>query len=230
MQLPYNWYASLKGWPGALDNLVQCEMLGKRIAAFQGHLQPAPEHIFRAFELCPLKDTRVVILGQDPYPTRADGLAFSQPGSTIPSSLRYIFKALELEGFGKRTNPNLQDWADQGVLLLNTSLTNETGKTGAHLSWGWGKFTGWAVRQVLESNQPRVFMLWGKHAKELFRKVFDDPQQILPAKSVSLSILMSCHPQYMGYSGEKGDFYEAQHFTKANEWLKTWGQSPIKWV
>ncbi|KKU78960.1 MAG: Uracil-DNA glycosylase [Parcubacteria group bacterium GW2011_GWA2_47_7] len=181
---------------------------------------PAKEKMFRAFELCPPKDVRVVILGQDPYhtPGVADGLAFSTASlNPIPPSLRNIFKEIAEEyGVPIRTNPDLSDWAKQGVLLLNTSLTVDSGKANSHADIGWYEFTDAVVRTLSDQREHVVFMLWGNYARE--KRVLIDRAKHL--------VLESPHPSPL--SAYKG-FFGNGHFRKANEYLRAHDRGEVSW-
>lgn len=196
------------------------DSLGIKLASLAAadKLQPKLENVFRAFTLCKPQDLRVIILGQDPYPNGADGLAFSN--AVMKPSLRVIFKELDRSGM-RRTKTTLEDWAEQGVLLLNTCLTTETGKTFAHKDWGWEYFTEHVLRDIINKcPYPLVFMAWGTAAKGLIRKY-------ITPKSTRL-ILESCHPQAENYGGNN-KFTGNNHFAACNEFLTVAGGNPIHW-
>src|SRR3990167_3718501 len=133
-------------------------------------IYPAPKNIFRAFELCPFDKVEVVILGQDPYhgPQQANGLCFSvSNGVALPPSLQNIFKEIHSDTGGPlRNDGSLDEWARQGVLLLNAALTVEAGKAGSHQRKGWEQFTDAVIRAVSEKKEHVVFLLWGRYAQE----------------------------------------------------------------
>lgn len=181
---------------------------------------PNKEKIFRAFELCAPEDVRVVILGQDPYhtPGVADGLAFSTLAiNAIPPSLRNIFKEISEEyGTQVRTNPDLSDWAKQGVLLLNTSLTVEAGIANSHADFGWHEFTDAVIKAISDQYEHIVFILWGNYAREK-RALIDSAKHL---------VLESPHPSPL--SAHRG-FFGNDHFKKANAYLIQHGQDSIDW-
>lgn len=179
---------------------------------------PPATHTFAALERTQPEDTRVVILGQDPYhtPDKADGLAFSIPqdfGGRL-DSLGNIFKEIESDLGTPRSRTELDDWADQGVLLLNTALTVPQGKAKAHAKLGWNTF----VTQVLDrlSDRPRAYLLWGKPAQKAAQHV--DPDQNLKIETA--------HPSPL--SVHRG-FFGSRPFSRTNAWLRSIGQDPINW-
>jgi len=180
---------------------------------------PGPQ-IFQAFELCPLPNVKVVILGQDPYhgPGQAHGLCFSVPaGVPFPPSLQNIFKELHDDlGIPIPASGDLSPWARQGVFLLNAILTVEAHKPASHRGKGWELFTDQAI-QIVSQTQPHVvFMLWGQYARS--KKPLIDPSRHL--------ILEAAHPS--PYSADKG-FFGCRHFSKANAFLQAHGLEPIDW-
>lgn len=183
---------------------------------------PPGSKIFEAFNRTPFDKVKVVILGQDPYhgPNQAHGLCFSvQDGIQPPPSLINIFKELQKE-YGvavNMTNGNLTRWADQGVLLLNATLTVEAGKAGSHQGKGWETFTDAAIKALSDRREGLVFMLWGSYAQQKGR-VIDRSKHL---------VLESSHPSplsvYRGFDG-------CGHFKKANQYLQSHGQEPIDWL
>lgn len=183
---------------------------------------PSGSKIFEAFNRTPFDKVKVVILGQDPYhgPNQAHGLCFSvQDGIQPPPSLINIYKELQKE-YGvpvNMTNGNLTRWADQGVLLLNATLTVEAGKAGSHQSKGWETFTDAAIKALSDRREGLVFMLWGSYAQQKGR-VIDRRKHL---------VLESSHPSplsvYRGFDG-------CGHFKKANQYLQSRGQEPIDWL
>jgi len=181
---------------------------------------PHPKNIFKAFELTPANDVKVVILGQDPYhgANQAHGLAFSvQEDIKIPPSLNNIYKELydDLNIPIKRSG-NLESWAKQGVLLLNSVLTVESGKANSHKNIGWEKFTESVISLISKKKEILVFLLWGNyaHKKEDF------------IESNNHLILKSVHPSPLSaYNG----FFGSKHFSKANNFLKKNNIKEIVW-
>lgn len=182
---------------------------------------PKKSELFQALNLCPLDDIKVVILGQDPYPTKgfAHGLCFSVEETVFPfpKSLNNIFKELESDtGKPIPANGNLRRWAEQGVLLLNTVLTVEEGKPDSHAGKGWERFTD-AVLSVINQEQTEiVYLLWGSKAQTKAEKL--DAERNLILKTVHPSPLSA----YRGFFGSK-------HFSQANSYLLEHGKKPIIW-
>lgn len=189
------------------------------LAKDPGPIYPPRDRIFAALERSPPDLTRVVILGQDPYhtPGKADGLAFSIPqsfGGRL-DSLGNIFKELRTDLNVDRQRTDLSDWADQGVLLLNTALTVPEGKAHGHAKLGWRAL----VDQILArlDSAPRAFLLWGKPAQALGAKA-QNPEHLK---------LETAHPSPL--SAHRG-FFGAQPFSKVNAWLDARGLDPIQWA
>lgn len=182
---------------------------------------PAERNWFRALELTPLDQVRVVILGQDPYHGvgQAHGLCFSvQPGVRVPPSLRNVYKELESDlGIAPARHGFLEHWARQGVLLLNAVLTVEEGKADSHKGRGWERFTDAVIRAVNASDTPVVFMLWG--AKAQAKAAFVDTARHLVLKAPHPSPL-SAHTGFLG----------CLHFSQANAFLVANGLKPIDWA
>jgi uracil-DNA glycosylase len=183
-------------------------------------IYPDMYRIFEALRLTSYQDTKVVILGQDPYhgPNQAHGLAFSvQEGVDIPPSLVNIYKELEtdLECYIPN-NGCLESWAKQGVLLLNTSLTVIAGQANSHRNAGWEEFTDQIIRLLNDKRTPVVFLLWGNNAKS--KSAFITNKRHL--------VLTSVHPSPL--SASRG-FFGCRHFSSTNEFLKGTGQKPIDW-
>ena len=181
---------------------------------------PKGTEYFRALDLTPLEQVKVVILGQDPYhgDGQAHGLCFSvQPGVKTPPSLVNIYKEMQSDlGIPRASHGNLESWAKQGVLLLNSVLTVERGRAAAHQGQGWEKFTDAVIRQVNALPHPVVFMLWGAYAQK--KAGFVDTSRHLALKSP--------HPSPL--SAHNG-FFGCQHFSKANAFLKENGMAEIHW-
>jgi uracil-DNA glycosylase len=181
---------------------------------------PAPDNIFNALTLTPLDSVRVVILGQDPYPTPGDanGLAFSYVGVRLPASLKVILTELAEPGEApvKPTTGDLTPWARQGVLLLNAALTVEAGNAGAHLRFGWSALTDQAVAAVSERAEPALFLLWGAQARARAALVDTDRHGVIACG----------HPSPLNRAR---DFPGSRPFDAANAWLGARGRKPIDW-
>ena len=188
---------------------------------YQTHkIYPPAKLIFNAFDQCPFSKLKVVILGQDPYhgPGQAHGLCFSvNDGIVFPPSLRNIFKELKSD-VGKEipTSGNLIDWAKQGVLLLNATLTVKAQQAGSHQKKGWEQFTDAAISKISDQKESVVFILWGNYAISK-SKLIDSAKHL---------ILTSVHPSPL--SASRG-FFGNKHFSRTNEFLKEHGLEPIIW-
>lgn len=197
--------------------LVAERQAGKRIF-------PKGHEWFRALDLTPLEDVRVVILGQDPYhgEGQAHGLCFSvQPGVRTPPSLVNIYKEMEADlGIPPARHGFLEHWAQQGVLLLNAVLTVQMGMAASHQGRGWERFTDAVIRLVNARPEPVVFMLWGSYAQK--KAAFVDSVD----KGGRHLVLKAPHPSPL--SAHSG-FFGCGHFSKANAFLKAHGQKPIDW-
>ncbi len=183
-------------------------------------IYPEAKNIFNAFNLCPLSNVKVVIIGQDPYhePHQAHGLCFSvESGVDFPPSLVNIYKEIESDIEHKSiTNGDLSAWARQGVLLLNSTLTVQAHIAASHSGKGWETFTDAVIRAVNENQKNVVYMLWGSFAQK--KADFVDNQNNL--------ILKSAHPSPL--SAYRG-FFGNHHFSRANEYLIQNGKTPIDW-
>ena len=181
---------------------------------------PPGRLIFNAFDKCPFKNVRVVILGQDPYhgPGQAHGLCFSvQDGVAFPPSLINIFKEIHNDrGNSRPDSGNLERWADQGVLLLNATLTVRAGQAGSHQNKGWELFTDEIVRLLAEEKDHIVFILWGSYAQKKGETI--DRSKHL--------VLESPHPSPL--SASRG-FFGNKHFSKTNKYLEEHGMEPVEW-
>ncbi|MFN4158829.1 MAG: uracil-DNA glycosylase [Gemmobacter sp.] len=180
--------------------------------------QPAPDAIFRALALTPPEALRVVILGQDPYPTpgRATGLAFAFPPGTPPrDSLRNILRELHDDLGIDRPDGDLTGWAEQGVLLLNTALTVPVGQAGGHMRLGWAPLVAQVLARTADA-RPLAWLLWGDRAQALARP---DPARHL--------VLPSAHPSPL--SAYRG-FLGSRPFSAVNRWLAARGEAPIDWA
>ncbi len=184
-------------------------------------IYPIGKNIFKAFNLTPLDTVKVVIIGQDPYhgPGQAHGLCFSvQDGVALPPSLVNIFKELKSDlGIDKPQSGNLEKWAMQGVLLLNATLTVRDGQAASHQGKGWERFTDAAIKVISDQCQQVVFILWGNYAQA--KAVLIDSNKHF--------ILKGVHPSPL--SANRG-FFGCQHFSKANNLLKSAGKSEIDWL
>jgi len=200
-----NWLLSSKAELQAIEDRVLSS----------GDILPSRESVMKAFQLDP-KKIKVVLLGQDPYPTPGDavGLAFAVSAETkIPRSLKNIMVELESDGFSV-AGSDLGKWSSRGVLLLNTSLTTAPGLAGAHSKLGWDGFTLRAL-QILAENQPYVLLAWGNHAKKVSSSL---PSNVL--------VVESAHPSPL--SASRG-FFGSQPFSRANQALKSIGLEPLDW-
>jgi uracil-DNA glycosylase len=181
---------------------------------------PSPQHFYKAFDLCPWEQTKVIILGQDPYHGlgQAHGLSFSVPnGIKPPPSLANIFKELEADiNFKIPHHGNLESWAKQGVLLLNNTLSVGAKSPASHQGQGWEIFTDNVIHTLSEKKTGLVFLLWGKFAQSKKELINSDKHLILEA----------AHPS--PFSAHKG-FFGCQHFSKTNTYLTAQQKQPINW-
>lgn len=181
---------------------------------------PEQDNIFRALKLTPYSNVKVVIVGQDPYhgEREANGLSFSvSPGIKLPPSLKNIYKELydDLK-IDRKDNGDLTDWAEEGVLLLNSVLTVEKDKPASHRNFGWELLTDYIIKSLNEKNEPVVFILWGNFAKNKAKYITNQHHLIIT----------SPHPS--PFSARYG-FFGSKPFSKANNFLISNGISPIKW-
>ena len=180
---------------------------------------PPGSQIFRAFDLTPVKDVKVVILGQDPYhgPGQAHGLSFSVPENMpAPPSLKNIFKEIESDlGVRMSGYPNLENWARQGVLLLNAVLTVRCGEAASHSRIGWQEFTDAVIRYISDNCEGVVFMLWGNFARTKSELIDRSKHCVLEA----------AHPSPLA----RGAFFGCRHFSRANAYLTSTGRAAIDW-
>lgn len=183
-------------------------------------IYPPGKYIFHAFEKSPFDQTRVVILGQDPYhgPGQAHGLCFSVPaGIEIPPSLQNIYKEISQDlGIQPASSGNLERWASQGVLLLNATLTVQANRAGSHQNKGWEQFTDKVIHVLAEEKEHLVFLLWGSFAQK--KCDFIDRNRHL--------VLTAPHPSPL--SSYRG-FFGCRHFSKTNDYLARQGFTPINW-
>lgn len=198
-----------KQWPGIVEKLA-----GERRA-----ILPPEGDRFAALVRTQPDDTRVVILGQDPYPTpgHANGLAFSvAPGVKLPKSLENIYRELEAD-LGKRPeNGDLTAWADQGILLLNTALSVPAGDAGGHANLGWNALAFDVIKRL--SDRPRAFLFWGRPAQALGATAVEGDGHL---------IVQTPHPSPL--SAYRG-FFGSRPFSRVNAWLEERGETPVKWA
>ncbi len=183
---------------------------------------PPRDRVFYALEKTPFLEVQVVLVGQDPYhgPGQAHGLAFSVPeGVKTPPSLRNVFKEIQQDVYGGQPqdfSADLSRWAEQGVLLLNASLTVEAGQAGSHKKLGWVRLTDQIIETLSQKRDHLVFMLWGRHAQS--KKPLIDADKHL--------VLECAHPSPL--SARRG-FFGCRHFSQANAYLASHGGRPIAW-
>ena len=182
-------------------------------------IYPPGSQIFRAFDLTPVDKVKVVILGQDPYhgPGQAMGLSFSVPdGVPAPPSLKNIFKEIEDDlAIRMSGRPNLENWARQGVLLLNAVLTVQSGLAASHSNIGWQEFTDAVIKYISETREGIVFLLWGNFARSK-RSLIDESRHY---------VLEAAHPSPLA----RGAFFGCRHFSRTNEILLNEHKTPINW-
>ena len=187
----------------------------------QGICYPPGRLVFNAFNLCPFDKVKVVIIGQDPYhePRQAHGLSFSvQDGVTFPPSLQNIFKEIEQDlGTPIPNSGNLTRWAEQGVLLLNATLTVRAHVANSHSTLGWQQFTDAAIRALATQREHLVYMLWGGYARS---------KSYMIDKTRNL-ILESVHPSPL--SANRGGWFGQHQFSRCNAYLQQYGLQPIAW-
>ena len=210
----------LRRWRDSAAGQALVKAVDARVAA---GASVYPAQVFRAFELTPPSEVRVLILGQDPYhgPGQAEGLAFSVPaGQKLPPSLRNIFKELQRDlGVAPPAQGSLLSWAHQGVLLLNTSLTVEDGQAGSHAKLGWQALTDAVCLALADDPAAKVFMLWGAHAQA------KAPLLARPAHCV----LASNHPSPLSALRAPAPFIGNGHFGLANRFLRAAGRPEVAW-
>lgn len=197
----------------SLTDFVRAEYTFKTI-------YPPAGKIFRAFDLCPFNDVKVVILGQDPYHGvgQANGLCFAVNGDTrLPPSLKNMYKEIESDlGIVMQQKGDLEQWAKQGVLLLNATLTVEAAQAGSHQKKGWEQFTDAVVQALSDKKEHLVFILWGRYAQDK-GEVIDRTKHL---------VLTAAHPSpFSAYNG----FFGCKHFSKTNDYLKQHDIKEIQW-
>jgi len=221
IDLEASWLHILKGEFEQPYMLKLKEFLRNEKAAGQV-IYPKGSNIFNAFNTTPLDDVKVVILGQDPYhgPNQAHGLSFSvQKGVDIPPSLRNIYKELQTDipGFVIPKHGDLTEWAQQGVLLLNATLTVQAANAGSHQKKGWELFTDTVIKKISDEKQGVVFILWGNYAQS--KSALIDAAKHL--------VIRSTHPSPLAVS--RGGFFGSRPFSKTNDYLVKQGKKPIDW-
>lgn len=219
MKLTKNWHEKLKDeiakpYVGELKEFLGFERQN-------GTIYPLEEDVFGAFGYTPFEDVKVVIMGQDPYhgPNQAHGLSFSvRPGVEVPPSLRNIYKELESDlGIAVPNHGHLIKWAKQGVLMLNATLTVRAGQAKSHYGRGWERFTDSVVEKLCQREDPIVFILWGRSAREKCERIIGQSQH---------ATIVSPHPSPL--SAHAG-FFGSKPFSKANNYLVDWNKKPIDW-
>lgn len=215
-----------ESWKAVLDDEFQQESFHQLRAFLREEKEkgaqvfPPGADIFSAFNRTPFDDVKVVIIGQDPYhgPGQANGLCFSvAPGVRTPPSLKNIFKEIESDlGIAVPDHGDLGSWADQGILLLNATLTVRAREAGSHQKKGWEPFTDAVIRILSEQREGLVFLLWGGFAKKKAAKIDAQKHHVLKA----------AHPSPLA---AHNGFFGCQHFSKANTLLERMGKSPIDW-
>jgi uracil-DNA glycosylase len=219
--IPADWREALKGefskpyWLKLKASLSQRASEGEQIF-------PPPELTFAALAACPLANTRIVLIGQDPYHDdgQAEGLCFSIPKTVkkLPSSLSNIYKELatDVPGWKRPAHGHLRCWAERGMLMLNTALTVAAHKANSHAGLGWTAFTDAVIRAVASGRTGVVWLCWGQPAQK----------KAAPVDTKTHCVLSCPHPS--GLSAHRG-FYGCKHFTKANEYLRASGQEEFDW-
>lgn len=213
-------------WKNVLGSAIESKEFLDLMVRIDGeranwNIYPPEGLVFRAFQLTPFEEVKVVILGQDPYHSfgQAHGLAFSVPdGVRIPPSLKNIFKELNADlGIPIPSTGNLTSWAEQGVLLLNSALTVKEQSPGSHHKIGWEPFTDLCIKMLSEQRHHLVFLLWGNFARA--KKHLIDSSKHL--------VLEASHPSPLSaYSG----FFGCRHFSATNNYLENKDQSPVDWM
>lgn len=211
---------ALAGWYSVLEPVFQKESvrnLGEVLYRERDVITPSLDNVFKAYELCPPDKLCVLIIGQDPYPKKgvANGLAFSTADNSIAPSLRVIFEELNRSGF-KRTRTDLSDWANQGVMLLNTVLTTRIGTTFTHRNIGWETVVAATLQHINCLPQKISVLAWGAAAQALCTSYIQPADNRL--------ILHACHPQAQNYNPAR-KFTGCDHFVRANQFI----DNPVRW-
>ena len=212
-------------WDGILGGEFEADYF-KKLSEFVSRereskpVYPPECDVYNALKLTPPEQVQVVIVGQDPYinPGEAHGLAFSvRPGVKPPPSLRNIFKEIAADiGGAAQGSGDLTRWARQGVLLLNSVLTVEAGKSNSHAGQGWEQFTDFIIKYIGRSGVPAVFMLWGKRAQSK-ESLIDGGGHL---------ILKAAHPSPLSAGA---GFFGCRHFSRANKFLQEYNKKPVNW-
>ncbi len=213
-------------WKSVLKSTFESEkftvLSEKVLQAYRNEVVfPPLSQLFEAFNQCSFENTRVILLGQDPYHGmgQAHGLSFSVPNSIpLPPSLKNIYKELFNDLGLMRASGDLSDWAKQGVLLLNTSLTVRAGEAGSHASFPWPVFTKAVLNALNTQDKPLVFLLWGNHAQQ-FASMIDETKH---------AVIKSAHPSPL--AANRGGWFGTKPFSKTNDFLISRGMLPIRWA
>jgi uracil-DNA glycosylase len=222
MKIEASWHHELKE-ELALPYIAELKnFLGQEKQNNQAVYPPEPM-VFNAFRHTPFSKVKVVIMGQDPYhgPGQAHGLSFSVPsGIDLPPSLRNIYLEMEKDlGIPPSKNGCLTSWGEQGVLLLNATLTVRADAPKSHYGRGWERFTDAVVDRLIKREDPLVFLLWGRSAKEKLSAIVQN-------QKTPHAVLTAAHPSPLSaYNG----FFGCRHFSQANAFLEKWGKTPIDW-
>jgi len=214
-ELPADWRTVLTPWLQRPEAEALAQFVGQAYGS--GAVHPDRADLFAALHATPWAAVKVVIVGQDPYPTpgHAHGLSFSvRPGVPLPRSLRNIYQELQSEGIHPLPDGCLLPWATQGVLLLNTVLTVASGEAGSHRRQGWEGLTGEILRLLIADATPKVFILWGNDAAKLGATIDGH------------TVITSAHPSPL--SARRG-FFGSAPFTRANQALLAAGRTPVHW-
>lgn len=216
-----------EGWKNSLTEFLLSERMDQIRSFLKEEIQadkviyPPSSLIFNAFNTTPLSQVKAVIIGQDPYygPNQAHGLSFSvQKGLALPPSLRNIFHELNSDlGIAPAKHGNLTQWAEEGVLLLNSVLTVEAGQPTSHQKQGWEDFTDAVIDVLNEQREHIVFILWGAYAQRKGQRIDQNKHLVLKA----------AHPSPL--AANRGGFFGCKAFSKTNNYLKQNGIEPIKW-
>ncbi len=213
-------------WKSVLKSTLESEkftvLSEKVLQAYRDEVVfPPLNQLFEAFNQCSFENTRVILLGQDPYhgEGQAHGLSFSVPNSIpLPPSLKNIYKELFNDLGLMRASGDLTDWAKQGVLLLNTSLTVRAGEAGSHASFPWPVFTKAVLNALNTQDKPLVFLLWGNHAQQ-FASMINETKH---------AVIKSAHPSPL--AANRGGWFGTKPFSKTNDFLISRGMLPIRWA